>query len=550
MKVFIGYDRREDIAYQVCKYSIESRQPRAEVIPLIQEDLKKEGYYWRDRDALSSTEFTFTRFLVPVLTNYEGWAVFCDCDFLWQIDIKELFKKADDRYAVMVVKHDYQPSANTKMDGCVQHPYPRKNWSSMVLWNCAHPSNKQITAELVNKETGKFLHRFSWLKDEEIGELHCEWNWLVGWHNQGVDGIPKAIHYTEGGPWFDNCIGVELGANWEREKHLYEKSKASPRIPHKYENLPPDINSVIEKILHYRVDPANDYYTETIDEITKDIEMLNNNAVVGVDSEFRYERKGYKYDPFLENFILGSGGQIGVWAKAEQSTTPCVIRGLGRQKAIKDCMDKNRDFYYIDTGYFGNDKRKNYHRITKNALQNLGPVVHRPRDRLAKIGWEAKKFRPGRNILLVTPSNKVMTFFNIDVQQWIEETKETIKKFTDRPIIVREKQPRSVRIHDDTIEMALDNDVHCLVTFNSIAATESLLYGKPAFTLGPNSAQLLCHSDLSKIENPYIPTLEEVEEWAAHLSYCQYTPEEIANGFAWKILNEENETSDIFVGRT
>ena len=143
-------------AYQVCKHSILSKQPDAEVIPLKQQELRDAGWYSRPVDKLASTEFTFTRFLVPVLTNYEGWAVFCDCDFLWQIDIKELFKKADDRYAVMVVKHDYQPSANTKMDGCVQHPYPRKNWSSMVLWNCAHPSNKQITAELVNKETGKY----------------------------------------------------------------------------------------------------------------------------------------------------------------------------------------------------------------------------------------------------------------------------------------------------------------------------------------------------------------------------------------------------------
>ena len=114
-------------------------------------------------------------------------------------------------------------------------------------------------------------------------------------------------------------------------------------------------------------------------------------------------------------------------------------------------------------------------------------------------------------------------------------------------IVVREKQPRSVRIHDDTIEMALDRDVHCLVTFNSIAATEALLYGKPAFTLGPNAAQSLCYNSLALIETPKIPTLDEVEEWAAHLSYCQFTPEEIASGFAWKILNEEYEVSNLFV---
>lgn len=202
MKVFVGYDIREDIAYQVCEYSIKKHQPLAEVIPLKQKELRESGIYTRAVDPLSSTEFTFTRFLVPYLTDYKGWAVFVDCDFVFVEDVKQLFDQADDKYAVMVVQHDYTPKEELKMDGCKQLPYPRKNWSSTILWNCAHPKNKAITPDIVNSQTGQYLHRFQWLDDSEIGNLKPEWNWLAGWYHEPQDGTPKAIHYTEGGPWF------------------------------------------------------------------------------------------------------------------------------------------------------------------------------------------------------------------------------------------------------------------------------------------------------------------------------------------------------------
>jgi lipopolysaccharide biosynthesis glycosyltransferase len=161
MKVFVGWDSREDIAYQVCKHSIVSRNDEVEVTPLKQQELNDQGIYDRDTDQLSSTEFTFTRFLVPYLTNYEGWAIFCDCDIIFIDDIQKLFSFADEKYAVMVVKHDYTPQQGIKMDGKVQFPYPRKNWSSVILFNCGHPSNKALTPDLVNSQTGQFLHRFS-----------------------------------------------------------------------------------------------------------------------------------------------------------------------------------------------------------------------------------------------------------------------------------------------------------------------------------------------------------------------------------------------------
>lgn len=217
MKVFVGWDSREDIAYQVCKHSIISKQPDAQVIPLKQNELRDRGLYWRDVDKLASTEFTFTRFLIPELTEYKGWALFIDCDTILTTDIKQLFDQADDRYAVICVQHDYTPREGVKMDGQQQTVYPRKNWSSVMLINCNHPSNRAVTKDLVNNPeiTGAYLHRFSWLKDEEIGELDHTWNYLVGVYDDIEN--PNLIHYTEGGPWFEDYRYCEFHDLWKLE---------------------------------------------------------------------------------------------------------------------------------------------------------------------------------------------------------------------------------------------------------------------------------------------------------------------------------------------
>ena len=223
MKVFVGYDTREDIAYQVCKHSIESKSELADVRPLKQQELRDAGWYTRPIDKLASTEFTFTRFLIPELTNFKGWALFMDCDMILTTDIKELFDQADPKYAVMCVQHDYTPKEGTKMDGQKQTIYPRKNWSSVMLFNCAHPSNAALTMDLVNNPeiNGAYLHRFSWLKDEEIGELDHTWNYLVGVYDD-ID-KPNLIHYTEGGPWFENYRDCEFNELWKQE--LYDMFK-------------------------------------------------------------------------------------------------------------------------------------------------------------------------------------------------------------------------------------------------------------------------------------------------------------------------------------
>ena len=219
VNVYIGYDSREDLAYQVCSHSIKSKSNSTSIFPLKLRELRKKGIYTRGEDKLGSTEFTFSRFLVPVLNDYQGWALFCDCDILFLNPVEELFSLTNDKYAVMCVQHDYTPKGKTKMDGRVQSIYPRKNWSSLVLWNCGHPSNKKVTRDLVNdpETTGKFLHRFSWLEDKEIGNISHEWNWLVGWYSETSDGSPKAIHYTEGGPWFPEYRFCDYHDVWKEK---------------------------------------------------------------------------------------------------------------------------------------------------------------------------------------------------------------------------------------------------------------------------------------------------------------------------------------------
>lgn len=215
--IYIGYDTREDIAYQVSKFSALQQTKNVNVFPLKLDDLKERGFYWRGEDKLGSTEFTFSRFLVPELNNFKGWALFCDCDIIFLEDINSLFDLRNDKYAVMCVQHDYTPKEGTKMDGKQQTLYPRKNWSSLVLWNCGHPSNQKITKKLINEPetTGKYLHRFSWLEDQEIGSIPHHWNWLASWYKEPIDGKPKAIHYTEGGPWFENYRNCEYHQEWK-----------------------------------------------------------------------------------------------------------------------------------------------------------------------------------------------------------------------------------------------------------------------------------------------------------------------------------------------
>jgi hypothetical protein len=231
----------------------------------------------------------------------------------------------------------------------------------------------------------------------------------------------------------------------------------------------------------------------------------------------------------------------------ENSNDPIVIRGILKHKIIKKCWEDDRIFYYIDTGYFGNEITfrnpngwKYWHRIVKNDLQH-GEIISRPDDRFRQFN---KKFQPwkktGRKILIAAPDEKPCKFYGVDKDIWIQQTVETIKQYTDRPIEVRDRAPKRIdRISTDTLQQALDNDVFALVTFNSVAATESIFYGIPAFTLAPaNAASPVALQDLSQIENPYYPDYDKLYAWGCHLSYGQFHVHELKSGIAKKLLEE------------
>ena len=226
LNIYIGYDSKEDIAYRVCKYSILKRSnTNLKVTSLKLYELITNKMYSRNIDPLASTEFTYSRFLVPALNKYKGWAIFCDCDFIFFEDVSKILENIDNSKAVYCVQHDYTPKEKHKMDGQKQTIYPRKNWSSFILFNCSHPSNKKLSIDLVNSETGSFLHQFKWLKDSEIGSLDERWNWLEGWTSNHNNKKPFAVHYTRGGPWFDEWQDVEFANEWISERDEYLKNK-------------------------------------------------------------------------------------------------------------------------------------------------------------------------------------------------------------------------------------------------------------------------------------------------------------------------------------
>jgi lipopolysaccharide biosynthesis glycosyltransferase len=229
VRVYIGFDEREVLACDAACKSLYARTPDAQVVLLDSHRLAAWGLLRRPVDqrgqkydllsgAHASTDFAISRFLVPMLAQ-QGWALFTDCDVLFLADLNELQRLMDPKYAVMVVKHEQEvrPGEETKMDGQRQTPYSRKNWSSVVLWNCDHPANRRLSLSDIQERRGLDLHQFYWLHDSEIGQLPAEWNWLVGVQPKPAD--PKIAHYTLGGPWLPNWAPAEYDDLWWKEAY-------------------------------------------------------------------------------------------------------------------------------------------------------------------------------------------------------------------------------------------------------------------------------------------------------------------------------------------
>ena len=215
LKIFIGYDPKEPVAFHVLSHSLLERSSRPiSIMPINLRNLK--NLYSRQHDHRQSNEFSFSRFLVPYLCNYEGFGVYMDCDMLALGDISTVLNDIDEKHAVSLVKHDYESKVKVKYLGNKQYRYPRKNWSSFIVWNCAHPSNNAVNPGFVGDADAATLHRFLWLRDEEIGELSVKWNWLVGEYDNPTEDI-KVLHWTLGGPYFDDFSNTEFSDEWRKE---------------------------------------------------------------------------------------------------------------------------------------------------------------------------------------------------------------------------------------------------------------------------------------------------------------------------------------------
>jgi len=228
-KIFVGYDSREDIAWEVCRHSLlRHATDDLAVIPIRQQHLRELGLYTRPVDSRSSTEFSITRFLTPYLAAQSGWVVFCDCDFLFTVDIGQVFEGLNPSKAVYCVQHDYTPAHSIKMDGKQQSVYPRKNWSSFMVFNCDHPDVRALTPAVVNSAEPAYLHRFQWIHDaDSIGELDLDWNFLVGEYSR-PERTPRVLHYTVGGPWFEDWRNCDYADLWLHERDLYMQAMKLP----------------------------------------------------------------------------------------------------------------------------------------------------------------------------------------------------------------------------------------------------------------------------------------------------------------------------------
>jgi len=254
----------------------------------------------------------------------------------------------------------------------------------------------------------------------------------------------------------------------------------------------------------------------------------------------------------MQMLASGAGANVTVletW-DYDSSKNPVVLRGIMKQKIIRRCWEDSRDFYYMDSGYFGNRPSmqnpngwKFWHRIVPNNLQH-GNIVQRPDDRWRRHNIKLIPRRSGRKILIAAPDEKPCIFYGITLQQWLDNTVAEIKKHTDRPIEIRQRPASRTDRKTQSAANWLD-DVHALVTFNSVAATESIMCGVPVFVTAPcNAAMPVSNKDLTMIEQPWFADQDQVYAWACHLAYGQFHTEELGNGVAQRILEETKEISN------
>jgi lipopolysaccharide biosynthesis glycosyltransferase len=213
--IFIGYDPREAIAFHTCVNSIvrHASQP-VSIMPLALNNFQD----YTETHTDGSNQFIYSRFLVPHLMDYQGQAIFMDGDMIVRGDIAELWAMRDLGKDVQVVKHDYKTRMPVKYLGSKNEDYPRKNWSSVMIFNCQNFPTKKLTPDYIQKSTGAHLHRFEWTTDNRVGALPPEWNWLPD--EYGVNPNAKLLHYTLGTPCFHEFATTTMADEWHRERML------------------------------------------------------------------------------------------------------------------------------------------------------------------------------------------------------------------------------------------------------------------------------------------------------------------------------------------
>jgi lipopolysaccharide biosynthesis glycosyltransferase len=213
INLVVGFDQREAVAYHTfCQSVLETASLPVRFLPLAENTLVD----YKETHTDGSNRFIYSRFLTPYLMGFQGWAIFADGDMVCQTDIKALWDLRDASKALQVVQHDYQTKAHTKYLGNKNENYPRKNWSSLILWNCAHPAHQVLTPAFIQGQKGSFLHRFSWLSDSDIGRLPPEWNWLAIEYPDN----PSAalVHFTLGTPCFKDYVDSPMSSIWHQAR--------------------------------------------------------------------------------------------------------------------------------------------------------------------------------------------------------------------------------------------------------------------------------------------------------------------------------------------
>ena len=211
INIFVGFDQKESITYHAFVQSlIDSSSIPLSITPLAENNLN----IYNEKHLDGTNKFTYSRFLVPYLMNFKGWAIYFDGDMVCLSDVKDLIRNFDTNKAVSVIKHDYKTKNSVKYFGQKNEDYPRKNWSSVIIWNCEHPKNKILTPDFIESMNGAFLHRFKWLDNVEIGELDKKWNWLAVEYPEIKDA--NLIHYTLGTPCFEEYKNTSMANYWKK----------------------------------------------------------------------------------------------------------------------------------------------------------------------------------------------------------------------------------------------------------------------------------------------------------------------------------------------